>query len=72
MVSAETAVVVIPYSTDLAPSDFFLFPKIEHLAGNPFANDEDLKDADETWLNSQAARWYEEGIHKQVPRYDVS
>ena len=35
-----------PYSPDLAPSDFFLFPKIKkHLAGKRFANDEDLKDA---------------------------
>ena len=33
-----------PYSPDLAPSDFFLFPKMkEHLAGKRFVNDEDLK-----------------------------
>ena len=37
-----------PYSLDLAPSDFFLFPKMEHLAGKRFANDEDLKDA--SWI----------------------
>ena len=36
-----------PYSPDLAPSDFFLFPKMkEHLVGKRFASDEDLKDAD--------------------------
>ena len=35
-----------PFSPDLAPSDFFLFPKMkEHLAGKSFANDEDPKDA---------------------------
>ena len=35
-----------PYSPDLAPSDFFLFPKMkEHLAGKRFVNDEDLKNA---------------------------
>ena len=29
-----------PYSPDLVPSDFFLFPKMkEHLAGKRFAND---------------------------------
>ena len=28
-----------PYSPDLAPSDFFLFPKMEHLSGKIFAND---------------------------------
>ena len=37
-----------PYSTDLAPSDFFLFPNMEHLAGKLFVNDEDLKDA--VWI----------------------
>ena len=35
-----------PYSPDLAPSDFFPFPKLkELLAGKRFANDEDLKNA---------------------------
>ena len=35
-----------PYSPDLAPSDFFLSPKMkEYLIGKHFANDEDLNDA---------------------------
>ena len=56
-----------PYSPDLAPPDFFLLPKMkEHLAGKRFANDEDLNGC---WLNIQADTWYEEGIHKLVPRY---
>ena len=72
MVSAEIAVVIIPYSPDLAPSDFFLFPKMkEHLAGKRFSNDEDLKDSVVTWLYNLAATWYEEGIHKLVPKYDT-
>ena len=46
MVGAEVAVAIIPYSPDLEPSDFFLFPKMkEHLAGKRFTSDEDLKDA---------------------------
>ena len=69
VVSAEIAI-VIPYSPDLSPSDFFLFPKMEHLAGKHFANDEDLKDAVVTLLNIRAATRYEEGIHKLVPRYE--
>ena len=32
--------------------------------------DEILKDAVVTWLNSQVATWYDEGIHKLVPRYE--
>ena len=51
---AEISVTIIPYSPDLAPSYFFLFPKMkEHLAGNRFGNDEDLKDAIVTWMNSR-------------------
>ena len=52
-----------PYSPALAPSEFFLFPKIkEHLAGKRYANDENLKNAVVTWFNNQAATSYEEGI----------
>ena len=41
-----------PYSPDLAPSDFFLFPKMkQHLVGKLFANDEDVKDAG--WITRQ-------------------
>ena len=29
MVRVEIAVAIIPYSPDLAPSDFFLFPEIK-------------------------------------------
>ena len=35
-----------PYSPDLAPSDFLLFPRMkDYRAGKRFVNDEDLKDA---------------------------
>ena len=35
-----------PCSSDLAPSELSLFPKMkEHLTGKRFANDEDLKNA---------------------------
>ena len=71
VVNAKIAVAIIPYSPGPAPSDFFLFPKMkEHLPGKRIANDEDLKDAVVSWLNNQAATWYEEGIHKLVPRYN--
>ena len=67
----HVAVAIIPYSPELAPSEFLLLPKLkEHFPGKRFANDEDLKDAVVIWLNNQAATWYEEGIQKLVPRYD--
>ena len=61
----------LPYSPDLSPSDYHLFlhPK-KSLGGKPFDDDDDLKDAVQKWLTSQAAVFCEEGIRKLVPRYD--
>jgi histone-lysine N-methyltransferase SETMAR len=44
------------YSSDLAPSDFHLFPKLkEFLGGRRFKSDEEMKDAVKEWLNGLAA-----------------
>jgi len=59
-----------PYSPELASSDFYLFSKMEHLAGKRFTDGEDLQHAVMDWLNSQAAVWYKEGISKLVSRYN--
>ena len=60
-----------PYSSDLSPSDFRLFLHLKKfLGGKRFDDDDDLKDAVQKWLTSQAAAFYEEGIPKLVPRYD--
>jgi len=39
------------------------------LGGKRFDDDDDLKDAVQKWLTSQAAAFYE-GIQNLVPRYD--
>ena len=40
-----------PYSPDLAPSDFQLFPKLkEHLKGQCFRCDEEVKSAVRNWF----------------------
>ena len=57
-----------PYISDLAQPDFLFSKMKEHFDGKRFANDVDPKDAVVTWLNNQAATWYEESIHKLVPR----
>jgi histone-lysine N-methyltransferase SETMAR len=60
-----------PYSPDLAPSDYHLFLHLKKfLGGRQFDDEDDLKDAVQTWLTSQAAAFYEEGIQKLVLRYD--
>jgi hypothetical protein len=51
--------------------DFHLFLHLKKfLGGKRFDDDDDLKDAVQKWLTSQAATFYEEGIQKLVPRYD--
>ena len=60
-----------PYSPDLAPSHYHLFLHLKKfLGGKQFDDDDDLKDAVQKWLTRQAATFYEEDIHKPVPRYD--
>ena len=59
-----------PYTPNLGPSDFHLFLHLKKfLGGKRFDDDDDLKDAVQKWLTSQAAAFYEEGIQKLVPRY---
>lgn len=60
-----------PYSPDLAPSDFHLFRYLkEFLGGKRFDTDDEVKEAVEDWLSSQAADFYDLGIKKLVERYD--
>lgn len=60
-----------PYSPDLAPSDFHLFPRMKKsLGGHHFATDNELQTSVQTWLKAQAATFYEEGIEKLIPRYE--
>lgn len=59
-----------PYSPDLAPSDFHLFPELKkHLGGRRFANEDELKQQVERWLASLAGEWYATGLKKLLTRY---
>jgi hypothetical protein len=43
----------LPYSPDLAPSDFHLFGRMkEHLPGQKFANDNEVMEAVQSWLKA--------------------
>ena len=60
-----------PYSPDLAPSDFHLFPHMKRsLGGQHFGTDNELQTSVKKWLKAQAAGFYDEGIGKLVPRYE--
>lgn len=52
-----------PYSPDLAPSDFHLFPQMKKaLSGRHFASDEDVMAAVERYLESQTKEFFYTGI----------
>jgi len=54
-----------PYSPDLAPCDYHLFPKLkEYLAGRCFSDDDEVKVAVQHFLNEMAASRYDMGIQK--------
>jgi hypothetical protein len=47
---------------------FLLLKKF--LGGQCYVEDDDVKEAVNTWFSSQAASFYDAGIQKLVPRYD--
>lgn len=52
-----------PYSPDLAPSDFFLFPRLKSdLRGKTFSTDDDVIQAVEDFLQGCDKSWYREGL----------
>jgi len=58
-----------PYSPDLAPSDFHLFPKLkEHLKGQHFSCDEEVKSAVRKWFQKQNTNFFKGGFQKLVQR----
>lgn len=59
-----------PYIPDLAPCDFFLFPKLkEHLKGKKINSDEKVKAEVKRWFNAQSEEFYFDGISKIVNRW---
>ncbi|UYV77112.1 hypothetical protein LAZ67_14003343 [Cordylochernes scorpioides] len=48
-----------PYSPELAPSDFHLYPGLKwHLGGKHFANDDEMQAKANHWLRRQDTAWY--------------
>jgi transposase len=59
-----------PYSPDLAPSDFHLFPKMKNQPrGQRFHSNEDVQNEVKKWLRAQDAFFYG-GLEKSIYRYD--
>ncbi|GFR74843.1 histone-lysine N-methyltransferase SETMAR [Elysia marginata] len=59
-----------PYSPDLAPSDFFLFPKLKnYLKGNHYETDEDVKNAVLSWCRDKTADFFADSIQQVARRW---
>ncbi|UYV76945.1 hypothetical protein LAZ67_14002515 [Cordylochernes scorpioides] len=52
-----------PYSPELAPSDFHLYPALKwHLGGKHFADDDEVQAEANHWLRRQDTAWYNSGF----------
>jgi len=61
-----------PYSPDLAPADYFLFPKVEsHLKGRPFDSILDIQKAMTSTSNTIAKDDFYKGIQKLCDRANL-
>ncbi|KAG5319700.1 MOS1T transposase, partial [Pseudoatta argentina] len=59
-----------PYSPDLAPSDFYLFPKLkESLGGHHFNSNDEVKDFVKLFFKKQGTDFYKLGLSKLQNRY---
>ena len=59
-----------PYSPDLAPSDYFLFPNLKkHLAGKRYDSDDDVISAVEDFFEGQEENFYATGIRALQHRW---
>ena len=53
-----------PYSPDMAPSDYRLFPGLKQLKGRHFSSDAEVIAAVETWLDGQRSELFLSGLEK--------
>ena len=59
-----------PYSSDMTPSDFYLFPKLKsNLRGTQFGSNEGVIEAVNEYLGDQEKDFYLEGISKLEQRW---
>lgn len=58
-----------PYSPDVAPSDYHMFPALKkHLGGKKFDSDAEVQKEVNTWLREADGEWYSAGIDKFIVR----
>jgi histone-lysine N-methyltransferase SETMAR len=59
-----------PYSPDLAPCDFHLFPKMnEDLRGHLYDSNKEAEKNVKTWMTKQSVEFFRDGFEKLVHRW---
>jgi len=59
-----------PYSSDLAPNDFHLFPHLKRdLKGTHFTLDDEVKQAVASWIKQRTPEFFTDGMRKLVLRW---
>jgi [histone H3]-lysine36 N-dimethyltransferase SETMAR len=60
-----------PYSPDLSPCDFFLFPKMKNsIRGRHFTSTDEIKNHFRHWFSAQEETFYSDGIRALQHRYE--
>ena len=60
-----------PYSPDMAPSDFYLFPKLKsRLRGTQYGSNKGIIEAENKYLRDQDKSFYFKEIRKLEQRWD--
>lgn len=61
-----------PYSPDLAPCDFYLFPNLKRdLKGIHFTTDDEVKDAVKSWIKERPSEFLVNGMRQLVHRWET-
>jgi transposase len=59
----------LPYSPDLAPSNFHFIPHLKRdLKGTHFTSDDEVKQAVTSWIKQRTPEFFIDNIHKLVLR----
>lgn len=59
-----------PYSPDLTPSDYRLFPKLEeHLRGRKFSSDNEVIEAADAWFAEVGQTFFQEAVEMLEDRW---
>jgi hypothetical protein len=61
----------LPYSPNLAPSDFHFLPHLKRgLKGTHFTSDDEVKQAVTPWIRQRTPEFFIEGVHKIVLHWE--